>query len=265
MSEVQSIDRVVLILRCFTTRTPRLGVTEISRITGLSTSTTHRLLASMQANRLVTQGPDHRYALGPLLVQIVRSGAASTTLHEAARPAMTDLRDATDETAAVHELLPSDERAVLDQVESRQSLRRTYTEFGVPIPLTHGAPGKVMLAFLPSERREAILAMPITPVTPGTITSVEDMQEELRLARERGFALSLAERTPGIRTVAAAIFDHTGDVVGCLSISGPEVRMPETRLLELGPRIRDAAWSVSEAFGATAAALEPGSSAASAA
>ena len=66
MSDVQSIDRAVLILRCFTARTPRLGITEIARATGLSTSTTHRLLASMQANRLVRQGPDRRYALGSL-------------------------------------------------------------------------------------------------------------------------------------------------------------------------------------------------------
>jgi IclR family acetate operon transcriptional repressor len=256
MSDVQSIDRAVLILRCFTARTPRLGITEIARATGLSTSMTHRLLASMQANRLVRQGPDRRYALGSLLVQLARNGA-TYTLRDTALPAMTELRDATDETAAVHELLPSDERAVLDQVESHQPLRRTYTEFGVPIPLPHGAPGKIMLAFLPAARREAILAEPITPVTPGTITNVDEMREELRLARERGFALSLAERTPGIRTVAAAIFDHTGQVVGCLSISGPEVRMPEARLLELGPRIRAAAWEVSEALGATKEVVEP--------
>src|SRR5699024_850483 len=70
---VQAIDRAVTILRCFDSRRQHLGISEIARLTGLTTSTTHRLLASMQANRLIRQSPDHRYALGPLVVQLARS------------------------------------------------------------------------------------------------------------------------------------------------------------------------------------------------
>jgi IclR family acetate operon transcriptional repressor len=252
---VQSIDRAVQILRCFSPRTPALGITDIARMTGLSTSTVHRLLGALLANRLVRQTADRRYALGPLLVQLVRGGAAPTTLRDAALPTMTALRDAVDETVGVHELLPSEERAVLDQVESHQPLRRTYTEFGVPIPLTYGAPGKIMLALLDEPRREAILRRPIAAVTKATITDPDALRAELRRDRERRFAFSLAERTPGIRTVAAPIFDATGAVTGCLSVSGPEVRMPKSRLSELAPRVRDAAWEVSEILGATAEAV----------
>ena len=256
MSGVQSIDRAVRILRCFTTRDPALGISDIARMTGLSTSTTHRLLGALLDNRLVRQTADRRYALGPLLVQLVRSGAAATTLRDAAVTTMTALRDAVDETVGLHELLPSDERAVLDQVESHQPLRRSYTEFGVPIPLIYGAPGKIMLALLPEPRQEAILSRPIAPVTSSTITDPDKLRAELRRDRERRFALSLAERTPGIRTVAAPIFDAAGPVVGCLSVSGPEVRMPKSRLLELAPGVRDAAWEISETLGATPAAVQ---------
>ena len=256
MSSVQSIDRAVQILRCFSPRTPALGISDISRMTGLSTSTVHRLLGALLANRLVRRTADRRYALGPLLVQLVRGGAAPTTLRDAALPTMTALRDEVDETVGVHELLPSDERAVLDQVESHQPLRRTYTEFGVPIPLTYGAPGKIMLALLDEPRREAILRRPIAAVTRATITDPDALRAELRRDRERRFAFSLAERTPGIRTVAAPIFEAAGEVTGCLSVSGPEVRMPKSRLNELAPRVRGAAWEVSEILGATADAVE---------
>jgi IclR family transcriptional regulator, acetate operon repressor len=253
---LQSLDRAVQILRCFTPRTPVLGISEIARATGLSTSTTHRLLAALQENRLVRQAADRRYTLGPLLVQLARSGVASTTLRDAALPVMTGLRDAVDETVGLHELLPSDHRAVLDQVESHQPLRRTYTEFGVPIPLTYGAPGKIMLALLPAERRETVLNEPIEAVTPTTITDVTALRAELDRDREQRFAVSLAERVPGIRTAAAPVFDHTGAVIGSLSVSGPEVRMPEERLRELGPRVRDAAWTVAENLGATTSAVD---------
>jgi IclR family transcriptional regulator, acetate operon repressor len=145
---------------------------------------------------------------------------------------------------------------VLDQVESHQPLRRTYTEFGVPIPLVYGAPGKIMLALLDEPRREAILGRPIEAVTETTITDADVLRRELRRDRERRFAFSLSERTPGIRTAAAPIFDATGAVTGALSVSGPEVRMPKSRLSELAPLVRDAAWEVSEILGATAAAVE---------
>jgi len=148
-------------------------------------------------------------------------------------------------------LLPSHERAVVDQVESHQELRRTYTELGTPIPLPLGAPGKAMLAFVPQDVRSATLARPIARVTPETITDPAELAAQLDEIRARGYAMSFAERTPGIRTVAAPVFDHAGDVVGCLSISGPETRMPRGRMEELAAAIVDAARQVSARLGAS--------------
>src|SRR5215207_2961802 len=72
---VQSIDRAVAILRCFDSRRPELGISELARSTGLSTSTVHRLLGAMQANHLIRQTGTKRYGLGPLLLQLANSGA----------------------------------------------------------------------------------------------------------------------------------------------------------------------------------------------
>lgn len=253
---VQSIDRAVAVLRCFGRRTPELGISEIARSTELSTSTVHRLLVAMQQGGLVQQVAGRKYALGPLLVQLARSGAFPTTLRDAALETMRELRDRYDETVAIHELLPSYERAVVDQVESHQELRRTYTELGTPIPLPLGAPGKAMLAYVPVDVRRSIFAQPIAQVTPETITDVVELSAQLDQIRELGHSLSFAERTPGIRTVAAPLFDHSGRVVGCLSISGPEMRMPRSRMDDLAPAIRDAAWQVSARLGASPAAVD---------
>ena len=175
-SSVQSIDRAVAILRCFDARRPTLGISDIARATGLSTTTTHRLLVAMQANNVIRQTSDRRYGLGPLLVQLARNGAVPTTLRDAALPVMTALRDEVDETVGLHELLPSGERVVVDQVESHHELRRTYTDIGVPIPLPHGAPGKAILSVLPSEEQERRLARPIASITPKTITDPDALR-----------------------------------------------------------------------------------------
>ena len=251
MSGVQSIDRAVAILRCFSGQTPALGVTELARATGLTTSTTHRLLEAMLTNRLVRRTADRRYALGPLVVQLVRSGGIPATLHDAAVGRMRTLRNDAEETVGLHKLLQTLEREVVEQVESHLPLRRTYTEIGVPIPLPHGAPGKVMLGFLPLHVQEVLLSKSIEPVTPTTITDPETMRAQLVTIRELGFAMSFAERTHGIRSVAAPIFDHTDTVVGALSLSGPEIRMTRPRMRTLGEAVKVAAWSVSETLGAT--------------
>jgi DNA-binding IclR family transcriptional regulator len=252
---VQSIDRAVAILRCFDGRRPDLGISDLARATGLSTSTVHRLLLAMQGNGLVRQTADRRYALGPLVVQLARGGGIPNTLRDAAMPVLRALRDDTEETAAVHEL-QSGQRVVVDQVESHHQLRRTYTEFGIPVALPLGAPGKALLAYLPWELQVEVLAGQLEQVTPQTIADPAVLADQLAEIRRTGFARSMAERTPGIRTVAAPVLDFSGTVIGCLSISGPEMRMPEERMDRLGPQVVAAAWSVSELLGATAEQLE---------
>jgi IclR family acetate operon transcriptional repressor len=248
---VQSIDRAASILRCFAEHRAELTLSEIARATGLTTSTVHRLLAAMQHNQLVRQTQARRYTPGPLLVQLVRGGAVATTLRDAALPTMAALRNEVEETVGLHSLTWSDERMVVDQVESHHPLRRTYTEIGLPIPLPYGAPGKVLCAWLPPARREAILGRELTPLTSTTVTDPKKLRTQLEEVRRRGYAMSFAERTPGIRSVAAAVFDHEGAVTGCLSVSGPEMRMPAERMQDLGTQVHRAAWTVSEALGAT--------------
>lgn len=252
---VQAIDRAVAILQCFDARRPTLGISEIARATGLSTTTTHRLLAAMQTNRLVRRTADRRYGLGPMLVQLARSGALPTTLRDTALPFMTVLRDEVDETVGLHELLPTGERVVVDQLESHQELRRTYTDIGVPLKLPHGAPGKAILSMLPVDQQDVWLSQPIVAVTPKTVTDPAALRAELAEARRRGWAGSNAERTSGIRAVAAPLFDHTGSVVGALGLSVPEIRMDDARADELGEKVKETAWRISEALGATAAAV----------
>ena len=254
-SGVQSIDRAAAILRCFADHPGELTLSEIARATGLTTSTAHRLLASMQANQLVRQTQGRRYTPGQLLVHLVRRGAVSTSLREAAVPVMVALRDEVEETVGLHTLTQSDERMVVDQVESHHALRRTYTEIGVPIPLPYGAPGKVLTAWLPRKRREKVLSHELSQLTPTTVIDPAVLRSQLDETVRRGFAVSYAERTPGIRSVAAPVFDHHGSIAGCLSVSGPELRMPVERLQELGAAVRRAGHAASEALGATPATI----------
>jgi IclR family acetate operon transcriptional repressor len=241
----------VLVLNTFTGEKPELGVSEIAGATGMNRSTVHRLLASLQHHELVQQLPESKkYALGPHILRLAHAAHARVNLRSIATPVMGWLRDKCNETVGLH--VPEGEfaRVVLDQVESYRPLRRTYTEIGgPPIPIYHGAPGKALLAFYPAEIQEQVLSRPLEPATPHTITDPAELRAELQRIRERGYALSIEERTPEISTVSVPLRNHTGDVVAALSITGPSRRLTENDLVELAPLALEAAARISGQLG----------------
>jgi IclR family acetate operon transcriptional repressor len=247
---VQSFDRAVSILDAFTADRSELGVSEIARITGLSRSTVHRLLVTLRRHELIQQLPNSsNYALGPHLLRLAQVAFSNINLQTAARAVMTRLRDQCDETVGLHARLGAATRTVLDQVQSSQPLRRTYTEIGMSIPIYQGAPGKVLLAFSPRELQEEILDGELDAATPRTITDPKRLRVELQRTRKRGYAFSFEERVPGISTLAVPIFNHTGDVTAALSVTGPSSRVNRARLLEILPLATEAAKEVSANLG----------------
>jgi IclR family acetate operon transcriptional repressor len=252
---VRSIDRAVAILRCFDRLSPELGISDLAGMTGLSTSTVRRLLAAMQANHLVRQTAGKRYELGPIVRQLANSGAVDRRLRDTAMPFMVALRDELDETIGLHELVLAGKRIVVAQVESRQQLRRTYTDIGTPIPLISGGPSKAILLALPDGEWPRFLAEKIENCTATTTTDPAEIARELRAARHIGFVVSRGQKTEGVTAVAAPIFDHTQRAVGALGASVPESRMSVEREVVIGARIRGVAWQLSTALGAVDAGV----------
>ncbi|MQB01417.1 MAG: helix-turn-helix domain-containing protein [Actinobacteria bacterium] len=247
---VQAFDRALAILDAFTPERSALGVSEIARITGLSRSTVHRLLVTLRRHELVQQLPDStNYALGPHLLRLAQIAFSSVNLQSIAKPIMERLRDRCDETVGLHARLNPTTRTVLDQVESSQPLRRTYTEIGHPIPIYQGAPGKVLLAYSSRELQDEVLAGKLEAVTPRTITDPERVRAELARIRKNGYALSFEERVPGVSTLAVPIANHTGAVVAAISVAGPSTRLSRRRLLGFVPFASEAARAISAKLG----------------
>jgi IclR family acetate operon transcriptional repressor len=247
---VQAFDRALAILDAFTPERSALGVSEIARITGLSRSTVHRLLVTLRRHELVQQLPDTKnYTLGPHLLRLAQVAFSNVNLKTIAKEVMEQLRSRCDETVGLHTRLDPTTRTVLDQAESSQALRRTYTEIGLPIPIYQGAPGKVLLAHSPPELQEEVIAGRLEAATPRTITDPNKLRAELGRTRKNGYALSFEERVVGTSTVAVPIANHTGAVVAALSVSGPSSRLSRKRLLGLVPLASEAAIAISTKLG----------------
>jgi DNA-binding IclR family transcriptional regulator len=71
--------------------------------------------------------------------------------------------------------------------------------------------------------------------TPNTITSPDVLRDELVQVREQGWAQDRAEHESFINCIGAPVSDHSGRVVGAVSISVPDVLLNYEQVLELLP------------------------------
>lgn len=110
---------------------------------------------------------------------------------------------------------------------------------GHRFPLHTGAPAKAMLAFLPRERLQPLLArMTFTRFTRATITSRRALVRDLEGIRACGYALDRAEEVEGCHCLAVPVFDAAGLPVAGLWFTGPSKRLPLAKLKAAYPELR---------------------------
>jgi IclR family acetate operon transcriptional repressor len=142
-----------------------------------------------------------------------------------------------------------DEIVYVETVEPSGSPMRLAYSAGDRFGLHHTALGKALIAFLPDEQRESLLAdMDLKPLTPQTITTIEDFATELERVREQGYAVDNEESLPGLRCVSAPIWNGER-VVAALSASGSTLRVTKERVDEIAEAVKETGREVSAQLG----------------
>lgn len=243
---VQSVDRALSILEVLA-RSGEGGVTEISAELGVHKSTAFRLMATLEAHRLVEQTGDRgRYRLGVGILRLAGATTARLDLVQEARPICRQLAADTGETVNVAVL--SDGSALyLDQVAGSSALQ-SHNWVGQHIPLHATSNGKVLLSGLPEAELEEALGA-LSAYTPQTITGLPQLREELARVRAQGHALAVDELEVGLTAVAAPLCNAHGDVVASMSVSGPSFRLGPDRIDDVVARLTEAAREVSHRLG----------------
>jgi DNA-binding IclR family transcriptional regulator len=180
----------------------------------LALPTAMRLLTMLVNEGLVEPDGDSRlYLPGPALFRLMALGAQSGTLASLTRSPLRELAQTTGETACLNLLQPNERFSVVAVEEGRQQLRYVV-ELGGLHPLTRGAGGKAILAFLDPPLRDRVAENAGLP----------DLMSQIERIHEEGFALSFGERVPGAVGFAAPIFGLDGAVRGSVQITLPEHR-----------------------------------------
>lgn len=256
---LRTVDRALQVLLQFDERHPEWSSSELAQALGLHRSIVYRILATLERRGFVTQ-TDHRgrFRLGLKLVELGNVVLAGMDPRQVAHPIMARLVQETGESAFLT-VISGDESVCVDKIDSPQRIRVTLT-VGGRYPLHAGASNKILLAYLPQETIDELIARGLEPITPNTITDAERLREDLATIRKQGWAHSVGELTPGVAAIAVPLRDSNGAVVAALSIAGLASGFSEDRLPTLISMTRQAAEEISAqllTWHTTSAVAEP--------
>lgn len=240
MTEIQSLARGLKILDLLDQAPDGLGITELAEALGVDKGSASRLVATLAQYGYAERDPiTRRYHLGPQVVSLSRSVLTRLPLREAARPFLRQLMERSGECAHLA-ILAQGKALYIDQVESPATLR-VNAAVGTMNPLHCTALGKILLAFGNLE-----IPSPLETFTANTITDPGVLQRRLDEIRLLGYAVDDEEFDPGVRCIAAPVFDFRGKAAGAIGISGPSTRMTTDRLPELAAVVMEIGKSLSE-------------------
>ncbi|HEV2155052.1 IclR family transcriptional regulator [Bradyrhizobium sp.] len=246
---VQSVDRALSILETLAEDDEGYRLSDLAVRTGLSASTVHRLLATLESRRFVQfDRAESKWHVGVRSFTVGASFARRRNFSTQAIPYLRKLRDLTRETANLA-VVDDEFIIVLTRMESRE-IMRSLTQVGGRVAMVTSGVGKAVLATYSDEEVGAVIRHHGMPrLTEKSIVRPSDLFKELEKIRKQGFALDDEEACMGLRCIAAVVYNDCAEPLAAISVSGMTSRLTDDRLPEIGQIVREVAGELTLALG----------------
>ena len=246
---VKSLDKALALLERLGEADNALTLSDLAQRAGLPLPTAHRLLTTLERRRFVQF--DAEQTLWSIGVQTFIVGNAFLPRRNLVRQAFPIMRTLMEQSGETTNLaIEFDGEAVfLAHVECRDMMRASSRP-GSHVALYCSGVGKALLSAMSDEDVTRVLHQHgLKRITPNTIVSPEKMRADLAESRLRGYAFDNEEHAPGVRCVAAPIFNESGHVLAAISLSGPTARITDDRIPVLGASVAHAASRITADLG----------------
>lgn len=240
---VRSIERAMVLLEALAVR-DGTRLTELSRHVGLSLSTAHRLMTTLQQLGFVQCDPvTNRWHVGLRAHVVGAAFSRPDNFVAGVMPFLRGLRDQTGETVSLG-MADSDGMLFAGRVEGK-GVVRAIGKVGSHVPLTVSGMGKALLAASPAKAIRPVFVA----ATPKSIRTRADLEANLQLVRDRGFAVDDEECQSGVRCVAALVYDQHAEPRYAVSISAGIDRLTDDRIARAGTLVRQVALEMTTSIG----------------
>lgn len=225
-----------------------LAMMDLVQALGLPKQTVHRILTQLADAWLVTRGAnDKLYECSAR----VRMMAVNVLMHAgpaAARHLLLEqLVEKIGETCNLT-MLAGNDVVYVDRVETEWPLRM-HLQPGSHVPLHCSASGKLLLSFLPKERRDRVIeTLPLRAHSEQTITDREALRKELAVTRRRQLAINNQEHLQGLIAIAVPVMLDRNRACAAIAVQAPVGRVALDDLLAFVPDLRHAATETAKTF-----------------
>jgi IclR family acetate operon transcriptional repressor len=238
---VQSVDRALQIIETLAEDDEGYRLTDLAIRTGLSPSTAHRLLTTLENRRFVQFDREaSKWHIGAQSFVVGSTFMHRRNFAAQALPYLRKLRDRTRETANLA-IVDDESIIVVSRIESREVMR-SLTKVGGRVAMSVSGIGKAVLATYSDADVTAIIRREGMPrLTEKSIVRPGELFKELQIVRRQGYAVDNEEARVGLRCVAAVIFNDCSEPLAAISVSGMTDRLNDGRVPEIGAIVRQVA------------------------
>ncbi|SHJ07831.1 IclR family transcriptional regulator [Lutispora thermophila] len=225
-----SLDKALYLLSFYSHQKDTLGLSELSRLSGIPKATVYRILSTMVDRgyllKVDVMGKESQYKLGYKFLELGNIVSSNLELKAVAKPYMEKIKKSINESSQI--VVKSGNEAIyIEKLECDRPVK-AYTAVGKRAPLYAGACPRAILSFLPDEEIYNILnSVELVKYAKNTVTDIDEIWKLIKEARKLGYTISYSELADETFAIGAPIRDHKGDVIGSLSIVGPESRLNE--------------------------------------
>ena len=240
MTDSGTIARVLAVIRLLSRSAGPLRVKAVAEALDLPMSTSHRYLDLLVEGGFVQKDKRHRYFVGAELLMTAKVIMERPSLISTA-PSFLDEVNSTTGEAAVFNVYCRRHKAVSYVALARCEPPPAWTL--TPDrrqPLTWGASGLAMLAFLPGRLQDNIIRLSEPCPTTGMVADRHAIVDKLNDVRARGYAVSEEEAIEGAAGIAVPIL-RCGEVAGSMGLIIPMCRFERRRCEDYGKLLKDAA------------------------
>ena len=250
-SGVRSVERALELLEQLSA-SGGATLSQLARDTRLPVSTCHRLLTTLQGRGFVHY--DHsswRWVIGARALAV---GATFANARDIVGLARRIMRRVARESGEIVNLgaASGDEILFLNRIDPHApTMARSSSATFIPVHCS--SIGKAILAGLHEREVQDIIGKaPLSSRTEKSITRRKHLLADLRVCGQRGFAVDDEENTPGLRCVAAPIFDEFCRPIAAISIAASTERLCGEHIGAFGRLVIAASRDITAACGGVA-------------
>ena len=222
--KLNTIGKAISLFETIRSANRPLSIKEIADAMDLNKSSLHHHVKTLTEFGYLQQDPDSRkYDIGLNLVRVGQAYLQRLDVRERGHLFLEELSKQLNET--VHMLvLDYDEAVYVDKVDVQHQpgALKCSSFIGLRTDVYSTACGKVLLSDLESGSLSAVLrSIELRPITPYTLTNIDEFEKELLLTKERGYGLDLQEHSLGLQCIAVPVLNLHSQCVAAISVSSP--------------------------------------------